>query len=106
MRRAVASALQRGGAAGNITRARTAACSLNYWDENALKPLLSLREALLFLHNPSPQVALATLQDHSHPAWQRLKAEELLAQQLSQYQARQERARLAAPPLQPTAQQA
>lgn len=26
----------------------------------------------------------ATLQDHSHPAWQRLKAEELLAQQLSQ----------------------
>ena len=35
-----------------------------------------------------------TLEDRSHPAWQRLKAEELLAQQLSQLQA-QARARRA-----------
>jgi ATP-dependent DNA helicase RecG len=44
-------------------------------------------------------VALATLEDRSHPAWQRLKAEELLAQQLSQLQSKRERARLRAPAL-------
>ena len=32
-----------------------------------------------------------TLEDRSHPAWQRLKAEELLAQQLSQLQSKRER---------------
>lgn len=58
-----------------------------------------LREALDFLHHPSPKVSLATLEDHSHPAWQRLKAEELLAQQLSQLQSQRERALLQAPPL-------
>jgi ATP-dependent DNA helicase RecG len=59
-----------------------------------------LRRALDFLHHPAPDVALATLEDHSHPAWQRLKAEELLAQQLSQQQARRERDHLRAPVLQ------
>ncbi|MES2089606.1 MAG: ATP-dependent DNA helicase RecG [Pseudomonadota bacterium] len=59
----------------------------------------SLREALQFLHHPSPEVSVATLEDHSHPAWMRLKFEELLAQQLSQLQARQERAHLKAPAL-------
>jgi ATP-dependent DNA helicase RecG len=58
-----------------------------------------LREALLFLHHPPPSASLAQLEDHSHPAWQRLKFEELLAQQLSQMQARRERAQLQAPPL-------
>ena len=67
--------------------------------ENGLKRLFNLREALSFLHRPTPDVALATLEDHSHPAWQRLKAEELLAQQLSQFRSRQERARLQAPVL-------
>ena len=52
----------------------------------------SLRDALHFLHHPAPEVSLATLEDHSHPAWQRLKFEELLAQQLSQLQAQRERA--------------
>ncbi|MBC7379056.1 MAG: DEAD/DEAH box helicase, partial [Burkholderiaceae bacterium] len=60
-----------------------------------------LRRALDFLHHPTPDVALATLEDHSHPAWQRLKAEELLAQQLSQQQAKRERDHLRAPVLQP-----
>ncbi|SER13582.1 ATP-dependent DNA helicase RecG [Giesbergeria anulus] len=62
--------------------------------------LWTLRQALMFLHHPPPDVALATLEDQSHPAWQRLKAEELLAQQLSQAQSRQERAQLRAPVLQ------
>ena len=53
--------------------------------------LASLREALTLLHQPAPDVGLATLEDHSHPAWQRLKFEELLAQQLSQLQAKRER---------------
>ncbi|VTU16712.1 ATP-dependent DNA helicase RecG [Variovorax sp. PBL-H6] len=58
-----------------------------------------LRRALHFLHYPAPDVAMATLEDHSHPAWQRLKADELLAQQLSQLQARQARAVQRAPVL-------
>jgi len=61
--------------------------------------LPSLRDALHFLHHPSPEVSLATLEDHSHPAWHRLKFEELLAQQLSQLQAQRERAALRSPSL-------
>ena len=61
--------------------------------------LSSLREALQFLHHPTPDVALQTLEDRSHPAWQRLKAEELLAQQISQLQARRVRAAMRAPAL-------
>lgn len=67
--------------------------------ENRLQPLWNLREALQFLHHPAPDVSLATLEDRSHPAWQRLKAEELLAQQLSQLQARRIRAAMRAPSL-------
>ena len=59
-----------------------------------------LPEALSFLHHPTPDVSLAELEDRTHPAWQRLKAEELLAQQLSQLQAKRERAALRAPILQ------
>jgi ATP-dependent DNA helicase RecG len=63
-------------------------------------PLMSLRQALEYLHHPGPDVSLAALEDRSHPAWQRLKAEELLAQQLSQLQAKRERDALRAPALQ------
>lgn len=70
-----------------------------FLSKNLPQPLSSLREALLFLHNPTPDVMLATLEDRSHPAWQRLKAEELLAQQLSQLQARRVRAAMRAPAL-------
>ena len=61
------------------------------------EPRWSLAAALSFLHQPTPDVVLATLEDHSHPAWQRLKAEELLAQQLSQLQAKRGRDALRAP---------
>ena len=60
--------------------------------------LASLRDALFFLHRPAPDVALPALEDRSHPAWQHLKFEELLAQQLSQLQAKRERERQRAPP--------
>jgi len=59
--------------------------------------LLSLRDSLRFLHHPTPDVSLAALEDKTHPAWQRLKFEELLAQQLSQLQAKNERALQRAP---------
>ncbi len=59
----------------------------------------TLRDALQYLHHPGPDVSLDALEDRSHPAWQRLKAEELLAQQLSQFTAKQERAALRAPAL-------
>ncbi len=61
--------------------------------------LPTLREAVLFLHQPPSGTALATLDDRSHPAWQRLKFDELLAQQLSQLTAQRERAKLKAPAL-------
>ncbi|MES3002854.1 MAG: ATP-dependent DNA helicase RecG [Pseudomonadota bacterium] len=65
-----------------------------------LRPhMWDLRDALNFLHQPAPDVSLATLEDRSHPAWQRLKAEELLAQQLSQLESKRERAALRAPAL-------
>jgi len=63
--------------------------------------LWPLRDALQFLHHPTPDVSLAQLEDRSHPAWLRLKAEELLAQQLSQLQSRRERDLLRAPQLCP-----
>ena len=56
-----------------------------------------LRASLQFLHEPLPDVSLAELEDHTHPAWQRLKFEELLAQQLSQLQAKREREHQRAP---------
>jgi ATP-dependent DNA helicase RecG len=85
LRRAVASGLQRADLSEIIPAA-------------LLPPGMStLREALRFLHQPSPDVSLDALEDHSHPAWQRLKFEELLAQQLSQLQAKQARALQVAP---------
>ncbi len=68
---------------------------------DGLPSLPTLREALHFLHQPPPATPLATLEDRSHPAWQRLKYEELLAQQLSQLTAQHERALLQAPALAP-----
>lgn len=57
----------------------------------------ALKDALRFLHHPAPDVSLATLEDQTHPAWQRLKFEELLAQQISQLEAKNERAQQRAP---------
>ena len=58
-----------------------------------------LAQSLHFLHHPTPDVSLAQLEDRTHPAWQRLKAEELLAQQLSQLQSKRARDLLRAPAL-------
>ena len=70
-----------------------------FLNKNLPRPMFDLQSALQFLHNPTPEVALSTFEDHTHPAWQRLKAEELLAQQLSQLEARRVRAAMRAPQL-------
>nr|WP_271466241.1 ATP-dependent DNA helicase RecG [Paracidovorax valerianellae] len=99
LRRAVVSALQRVELSETLPPGVEPPVGRVY-GQNGLEPLWNLRQALTFLHHPTPDVAIATLEDHSHPAWQRLKAEELLAQQLSQQQSKRERARLRAPVLQ------
>ncbi|MDQ2734299.1 MAG: ATP-dependent DNA helicase RecG [Pseudomonadota bacterium] len=60
--------------------------------------LPTLREALLRLHQPAPGLESQVLEDRSHPAWHRLKFDELLAQQLSQLRAKRERELQRAPP--------
>jgi ATP-dependent DNA helicase RecG len=43
----------------------------------------SFAAAVRLLHNPPPDIAQAALQGRVHPAWRRMKFDELLAQQLS-----------------------
>jgi len=97
LRRAVLSGLQR--ADLSETLPPEALQALNLATPQLEPDRWSLRAALRFLHEPTPDVSLAALEDRSHPAWQRLKAEELLAQQLSQHQAKLERESLRAPVL-------
>ena len=91
LRKAVSSSLQRCKSQGLLRETLPAQAQ-----QHMPQPLWPLAQALEFLHYPSPQTQLATLEDKSHPAWQRLIAEELLAQQLAQFQAKQERARASA----------
>ncbi len=76
LRKAVASALQRAPLAEVLPP-----------DVRAAPACRRCARRCSFLHHPPADATLAALDDHSHPAWQRLKAEELLAQQLSQAQA-------------------
>jgi ATP-dependent DNA helicase RecG len=98
LRKAVLSGLSRAVRAGAFEETVPA--------DMAVPGLWPLVQSVDFLHNPTPDVSLAQLEDRTHPAWQRLKAEELLAQQLSQVQSKQERAALRAPvlPIQSQAQ--
>ena len=94
LRKAIASALTRCQQQGLLAETLP-----RFSASNQQNPAWDLPEALTFLHHPSPQVAQAALEDKSHPAWQRLIAEELLAQQLAQQQAKRERSSHAALPL-------
>ena len=58
-----------------------------------------LAESLRLLHAPPPEFTAAQLSDGTLPAWQRLKFDELLAQQLSMRLARQKRISGQAAPL-------
>src|SRR5436190_767415 len=71
--------------------------------EDTLPPALRRRWQLAdfagaaqFLHRPPPDADVAALAERSHPAWRRMKFDELLAQQLSmRFAYRQRRARRA-----------
>jgi ATP-dependent DNA helicase RecG len=56
-----------------------------------------LAEAVRTLHHPSADADEAALIDGSHPAWSRIKFDELLAQQLSLKRSHEERRRRTAP---------
>jgi ATP-dependent DNA helicase RecG len=45
--------------------------------------LSAFEASVRLLHNPPPEITRETLEDRSHPAWVRVKFDELLAQQLS-----------------------
>jgi ATP-dependent DNA helicase RecG len=85
LRRAVASALGR--------------ADLSETVPSHLQPsgLMPLAQALELLHHPPSASGASVLDDRAHPAWRRLKFEELLAQQLSQLQAKRLRACQRAP---------
>ena len=95
LRRAVLSGLEYAAKSGALDETIPEAFS----KQNPSQSNYSLHSALSFLHYPSPDVSLAQLEDRCHPAWQRLKFEELLAQQLSQLQSKRERDMLTAPVL-------
>jgi ATP-dependent DNA helicase RecG len=59
------------------------------------------RDAVLLLHHPPPQVPQEALQERRHPAWRRMKFDELLAQQLSMRLHRERRRAARAPALAP-----
>ncbi|AOJ61675.1 ATP-dependent DNA helicase RecG [Burkholderia ubonensis] len=68
-------------------------------DRAYLKPLgvPSLADAVRILHHPGVDSDEPALMDGSHPAWTRIKFDELLAQQLSLKRAHEERRTRAAP---------
>jgi ATP-dependent DNA helicase RecG len=81
-------------AAAGITQGRLRAKVLEALDagplEDTVPPDLRARYALApfhesvqLLHRPPPGIALASLAGRTHPAWRRVKFDELLAQQLS-----------------------
>jgi ATP-dependent DNA helicase RecG len=63
-------------------------------------------ESVTLLHSPPPQVSREALQGRRHPAWRRVKFDELLAQQLSMRQHYRRRRAAGAPALKPRGQAA
>ena len=60
------------------------------------------RDAMLFLHNPPPEACVEDLHEREHPAWRRVKFDELLAQQLSMRMHYRRRKSAGAPALPPS----
>lgn len=65
--------------------------------------LMELRDALRTIHAPRADLDPTSLLEHTHPAWTRIKFDELLAQQLSLAAARDQRLVKRARPLGPLA---
>ncbi len=72
LRKAIADAMQRVEWRDTLSPAQLAAQQLSPFED-----------AVRLLHNPPPEVDEHALEDRSHPAWVRMKFDELLAQQLS-----------------------
>lgn len=72
LRKAIANAMTRVNWRDTLSPARLAALGLQGFE-------VSVRT----LHNPPPDVDQYSLMEHEHPAWERMKFDELLAQQLS-----------------------
>ncbi len=64
------------------------------------------RESVLLLHTPPARVARDALQERRHPAWRRIKFDELLGQQLSMRLHYQRRKAAGAPAMRPRGQAA
>ncbi len=68
----------------------------------SIRGKLALRDfapSVLTLHRPPPNASLASLAERTHPAWRRIKFDELLAQQLAMKKARAARDAKSAPRL-------
>ncbi len=61
--------------------------------------LPSFRQSIAYLHNPPPDARIEALDRRTHPAWRRIKFDELLAQQLSMRRHYRQRQTVAAPRL-------
>jgi ATP-dependent DNA helicase RecG len=61
--------------------------------------LESFMDAVRYLHNPPPDADAVALASHAHPAWRRVKFDELLAQQVSMRLHHERRNRIRAHPL-------
>jgi ATP-dependent DNA helicase RecG len=87
--------------------ARAVASALEHCalDETLPAPVLrrlklpGFEDAVRLLHDPAPDVDAAALEQRTHPAWLRMKFDELLAQQLSMRLHRRERDAARAPAL-------
>ncbi|MCW5625242.1 MAG: ATP-dependent DNA helicase RecG [Burkholderiales bacterium] len=88
-----------------LRRAVAAALDRESLDDTLPAPLLArlklpaFEPAVRLLHDPTPDVPLDALASGRHPAWQRIKFDELLAQQLSMHLHRQRRDAARAVPL-------
>ncbi|HET8610151.1 MAG TPA: ATP-dependent DNA helicase RecG, partial [Burkholderiales bacterium] len=67
----------------------------------AQQALLPFAESVRYLHHPPPDASRAALEERTHPAWRRIKFDELLAQQLSMRLHHRERRTRDAPSLKP-----
>jgi len=61
--------------------------------------LPSFKQSIVYLHNPPTDARVELLQERTHPAWRRIKFDELLAQQLSMRLHHRRRQTVAAPRL-------
>jgi len=61
--------------------------------------LVSFSDSVKLLHSPPPEVSASSLEQRDHAAWQRIKFDELLAQQLSMRVHHKERGKRRAPTL-------